>query len=138
MTALVYKYSGERRWGRMDKAIVQWYHNEFGSYRVYPMFDGIELSEGGFLVGNKWMTSKELRQARERWVNHSYATALPEAVTKGGAYQCGGCRFFGAFDNDYGLCCNSDSPNDGRVVFEHGGCLKHSYVVSLEEKVGKE
>ena len=107
------------------------------TYRTFPMFGAVDintpprwdarvmLSEGGW-AGRRWMTSAELNAALKRWVARSYATALPEAVTHGGAYQCGGCRFFGAFDGDYGLCCNPASENDGRVVFEHGGCAKAS------------
>ena len=108
------------------------------TYRVFPMFGSIDtinsppqwdarvmLSEGGW-IGRRWMTTAELNAALERWVKRSYATALPEALTRGGEYQCGGCRFFGAFDGDYGLCCNPASENDGRVVFEHGGCPQAS------------
>jgi len=99
-----------------QKASIEW--TDYTSNPIVPR-------EGGW-VGRRWMTSAELNAALERWVDRSYATALPEALAHGGAYQCGGCRFFGAFDGDYGLCCNPDSENDGRVVFEHGGCPQAS------------
>ena len=79
-----------------------------------------------------WITTKEVLASLARWAHNSYQTALKEAETDGGGYQCGGCRYFAALDNDYGLCCNPLSVNDGRVTFEHGGCDKPSM---LEEEV---
>lgn len=29
-------------------------------------------------------------------------------------------------DFDYGFCFNTQSPNEGRICFEHGGCKNHS------------
>ena len=111
--------------------------SELGNYREFPMFGGLQygehavlLSEGGW--ARKWMTTKELRAARERWIAESYShegPAFHEALREyGGVIQCGGCRFFAAFDADFGLCANPASWFDGRVTFEHGGCLKHSKV----------
>ena len=149
-----------RQWLREHEAKErkEWRHVErvkdaWGSYWRYPIFGGfhaptervpettdsrIFITEGGWLIGRRWMSTNELEKVLDRWVRHSQATALPEAVTEGGAYQCGGCRFFGALDGDYGLCCNAGSPNDGRVVFEHGGCPEHSYTKGLAQKKGEE
>lgn len=98
-----------------------------GSYRAVRLFDRygvIELSEGGW-NGRRWMSSKEVQAAISRWVKASYR---PEAMDGDDwiPHQCGGCRYFGAFDSDYGLCFNPMSPLDGHITFEHGGCLYHS------------
>ena len=153
MPKLTEEQKKARRWHReyAAKQRKEWRHvgkkgDVFGLYRCFPLFGSyraadekrlsydtrIFVSEGGWLIGRRWMSTRELEQALERWVRHSYSTALPEAVTEGGAYQCGGCRFFGALDGDYGLCCNPASAEDGRVVFEHGGCPKHSYVREVD------
>ena len=130
-----------------------WRHVErvkigFGSNWRFPIFGDfhaptekeafdsrIFVTEGGWFIGRRWMSTRELEQALDRWVKRSLNMALPEAVTEGEAYQCGGCRFFGAFDGDYGLCCNPGSPEDGRVVYEHGGCPEHSWLSSNKERV---
>jgi len=109
------------------------YHNagepDF-SYRTFVLFDGTEVSEGGWYSGRKWMTAKFLKAAESRWVSNSYKTGeeQPDYDTKNQwiPHQCGGCRWFAAFDLDYGVCCNEVSPNDGHITFEHGGCIKHS------------
>lgn len=121
-----------RKWRRVTRELTgfQW-PKSFRRFPMFGSFDGeqqppnwdsrIFIEEGGW-CGPKWMTTDELWAALERWVKHSYESAPPESAQFGGAYQCGGCRYFGAFDSDYGLCCNPKSPNDGHVVFEHGGC----------------
>ena len=88
------------------------------------LFHGVFVMDGGW--AQRWMSLSEVRAAVERCAARSYKTADPRAVTKGGAYQCGSCRFVLMFDSDYGLCGNVASPNDGRVVFEHAGCAEHS------------
>lgn len=112
-----------------------------GGYRQFPFFGGhakrndgtiddygVYLTEGGW-CGRRWMTTDEIHKAIIRWVRASYKAGTKEAVEDtDGAYQCGGCRYFAAFDADYGLCCNAKSPQDGRVCFEHGGCYQHSNV----------
>ena len=49
--------------------------------------------------------------------------------------QCLQCQFYvkltGLLGLDWGVCSNSISPLDGRVMFEHDGC---EYFSSLEEK----
>lgn len=95
-----------------------------------PQYDTrLFVSQGGW--SGRWMTTKELLAAQNRWVKHSYETALPKAETDGGGYQCGGCRYFAALDSDYGICCNTQSVNDGRVTFEHGGCDKPSMLEEI-------
>jgi len=94
--------------------------------RVSKLFGATYISEGGW-IGRRWMTTKELRAAINRWVRHSYDTGKLQPNYDGWIeYQCGGCRFLGAFDGNYGVCCNPDGPNDGRIVSEHGGCVEHS------------
>lgn len=90
-------------------------------YRRVELFQGV-LVFGGW--GQEWMTVADLTAARDRWVARSYAVAPPEAETDG--IQCGSCYWYAALDGDDGLCANKDSEQDGRVVFEHGGCAKHS------------
>lgn len=122
-----------------------------GNYKSFVIFDDTEVTEGGWLQG-KWMTAKEMRNAESRWVKHSYKTRADEHLKgkfyteiqgipisklkeidadydlSAGVAQCGGCRFFAALDGDYGMCCNESSENDGRVTFEHGGCVQHSVI----------
>ncbi len=91
--------------------------------KYYQVFDNLEVRRGGWYEG-KWLTLKEIQSARTRWLEKSYKTGL-----ESGHYiphQCGGCKYFGAINADYGLCFNQDSPQDGLICFEHGGCLKHS------------
>lgn len=97
-----------------------------GGLRMSKLFSDINISEGGW-NGHRWMTTRELRAAVKRWVKHSYETGEEQPGYRGFINdQCGGCRYFGAFDSDYGVCCNAASPNDGRITFEHGGCEGHS------------
>lgn len=104
-----------------------------GEYKAFPMFGGdpaygqaVWVSEGGWCY-QRWLTTKELKDAKWRWAQQSYATRLEEP-DGGPPPQCGGCRYFAAIDGDFGLCCNPESPMDGHVMFEHGGCPKHSAV----------
>ena len=107
----------------------------YNDVREFPMFGtltfgehAVMLSEGGW-CGKRWMTTKDLRAARDRWLTASCADPLKGAREEyGGVIQCGGCRWFGAFDADFGLCCNPASSFDGQVTFEHGGCIHHSNI----------
>jgi len=97
------------------------------TYRSFVLFDGTEVSEGGWYYGRKWMTAKYLNACVDRWVNHSFATGKEQPDYNGWiAHQCGGCRWFAALDDDYGFCFNLKSLNEGRITFEHGGCKEHS------------
>jgi len=122
------------------------------SYRSFVLFDGTEVSEGGCLIGRKWMTAKIMKSAETRWVKHSYTTRADTYLKQrfsvevdikklkeidrlydlsAGCGQCGGCSWFAALDADYGICCNKESSNDGRITFEHGGCIQHSFIQCL-------
>ena len=94
------------------------------SYPTAELFHGVLVTQGGW--ARQWLNLLELKAALKRWVSRSFTTADPRAATDGAWYQCGGCRFVMMFDGDYGLCGNAESPNDGRVVFEHAGCMEHS------------
>ena len=121
------------------------------NYRTFVLFDGTEVTEGGWLIGRKWMTAKFMNKIVGEWVRKSYATRVDALYEKGllpvqyvetlkqqgmleytaGDGQCGGCQWFAALDADYGLCFNQDSPNEGRITFEHGGCIYHSFIQKL-------
>ena len=79
-------------------------------------------SKGGWASG-KMPTMHERYAAERRWIRRSFR---PGEQGKDDEYQCGGCRFFAAFGADYGVCWNAESPMDGMIVFEHGGCREHS------------
>ena len=110
-----------------------------GSLR-FPMFGSADPAIGDFAIwissggwcGRRWMTATEMLGSLERWVTRAYFISGPayadKVASEGGSLQCGGCRYFGAFDADYGLCCNPASAMDGRVTFEHAGCPQHSNV----------
>lgn len=119
--------------------------------RTFVIFDGTEISEGGWLIGRKWMTAKFMNTIVYKWVKQSYDTRADALYKKGllpkeyietlrqrgmldytaGDGQCGGCRWYAAIDGDYGFCFNQDSPNEGRITFEHGGCIQHSFIQEL-------
>ncbi len=121
------------------------------NYRSFVIFDGTEISPGGWLIGRKWMTAKVMNRIVDKWVTTSYKTRVDALYKKGllpkeyieplhqqgmleytaGDGQCGGCRWFAALDADYGFCFNQDSPNEGRITFEHGGCIQHSFIQAL-------
>jgi len=132
------------------------YHNVGDSnfnYRSFILFDNTEVEPGGWLIGRKWLTARFMNRIVDRWVSLSYATradnllkynAVPEGVDieqlkeidrlydlSAGCAQCGGCQWFAALDSDYGFCFNQDSPNEGRITFEHGGCIHHSFLQQL-------
>ena len=123
----------------------------FSHCRTFVLFDGTEVTEGGWLIGRKWMTAKFMNKIVGEWVRKSYATRVDALYKKGllpvqyvetlkqqgmleytaGDGQCGGCQWFAALDADYGLCFNQDSPNEGRITHEHGGCIYHSFIQKL-------
>lgn len=92
---------------------------------------GEEISQGGWYeTGGRlanWMTKADLDAFRKRCWQRSDETGVrhkryPDYIVA----QCGGCKWFGALNADWGFCMNAASPLDGRVVFEHGGCAEHS------------
>jgi hypothetical protein len=127
-------------------------------FRSFIIFDGTKVSEGGWHNG-KWMTARFMNNILKKWVAQSYFTRADNLLKRHNAFplitninfkklqqiddaydltagcaQCGGCDWFAAFDADYGLCFNPESPNEGRVTFEHGGCIQHSFIQELLKK----
>jgi len=104
----------------------------------YELFRGVVVSIGGWT--DKWLGRRKLKRALDRWVVNSRETGKQEPDMEHDwiPHQCGGCRFAALFDFNYGLCANELSPNDGKVIFEHGGCVNHSDYTLLKEKDGKE
>ena len=94
------------------------------SFREIDLLDGLTVSEGGWNYSKTWMTRADAQAALSRWARKSYETRGDDDE-----FQCGGCKFVAAIDTDYGICWNPASPNDGRIVFEHGGCHQHSLLV---------
>lgn len=133
-----------------DKTAYHKINGESG-YRTYVIFDGTEISEGGWPLGRKWMTAKFMNHIVDKWVAQSYSTRVDTLYKKGllpkdfieplrqqgmleytaGDGQCGGCRWYADIDGDYGFCFNQDSPNEGRITFEHGGCIQHHFIQQL-------
>ena len=99
----------------------------------------LKVTSGGW-YGGAWLTKRLIRQIEKRWIERAYSfradkSASSEAKERFSAYeldtfQCGGCKFFACWQ-DFGLCWNPDSPMDGRITFEHAGCLKHSSLKNL-------
>lgn len=90
------------------------------------IFGYTQVSRGGWYVG-KWMSAKYLKECVNRWIERSYETGKAQPDYREWiAHQCGCCYWFAALDSDYGFCCNLSSPNEGRITFEHGGCIAHS------------
>src|SRR5689334_24009974 len=95
---------------------------------------GLEVERGGWYGERmKWYTQKQLDDLRKKLVERASETALrepPHPDDKGYQHiyaQCGGCMHFAAYDSDYGICLEEQSPNFGRVVQEHSGCKLHSW-----------
>ncbi len=126
-----------------------------GKYRSFVIFGGTGVTEGGWMIGRKWMTAKYISNIVNKWVKQSYETRADTYLKKkfsvevdieklkeidkqydlsAGCAQCGGCRWYAAIDGDYGFCFNQDSPNEGRITFEHGGCIYHSFIQELLQR----
>lgn len=112
-------------------------HNRKGSdgNAHSKIFSNIEVSQGGWAY--RWVTTRELRAALNRWVSQEYKASPPEVTVAAGAYQCGGCRFFLALDSDYGICGNAASRYDGRIVFEHIGCEANPWYIKNHQRGDK-
>jgi len=95
------------------------------------IFDDTKISRGGAYPDNiKWMPAKYVKERVGEWVKRSYETAKEQpdydTINQWTPHQCEWCYWFGALDSDYGFCFNTQSPNEGRICFEHGGCKYHS------------
>lgn len=108
---------------------------DFGWY-IAGYLLGEEVSEGGwFDAGGKranWISPAQLRAVEK--ANFERAKAIEVALYGTGKdawveHQCGGCRWFGALNSDWGICCGEKSPQYGQITFEHTGCAEHSSLV---------
>ena len=70
-----------------------------------------------------------LRECHQRWLKSSNRELHSELNVDELGTQCELCIFYihlsGEFKFDWGVCSNSISPFDGRVMFEHDGCEFH-------------
>jgi hypothetical protein len=114
------------------KARVRWNDGIMEKYRSFELFYDVTVTEGGWWYGKAWMTAKMFNASTTRWWQHGENTGQqePDYDTENHwiPHQCGGCRWFAALDSDWGICCGEGTPNDGRIVFEHNGCVSHSYL----------
>lgn len=83
---------------------------------------GIPVTRGGWQYGRGWLTEADGKAAQKRW----YARAAQWIDAGDQLPQCGGCDFFAAMNGDWGACVCAESEHDGRIVFEHSGCPKHT------------
>ena len=92
---------------------------------IWPEFElaQAKCSKGGWAASNRKPKREDLIRAELRWTRRSFR---PGKQGEDDLFQCGGCEFFAAFGADYGVCWNAESPMDGMIVFEHGGCREHS------------
>ncbi|MGC4013422.1 MAG: DUF3027 domain-containing protein [Luteolibacter sp.] len=73
---------------------------------------------------NKAEDLLHFQRCHERWIQQA------NYIAKGWIeFQCHTCAYYvpltGAFACDWGACTNRNSPEDGRVKFEHDGCDMH-------------
>lgn len=83
------------------------------------------VSRGGWYFGPA-LSDAQRDDAERRWIDRSYAHRADQEL------QCGGCAFFAATGMDFGICANADSPLDGAITFEHGGCVAHAVLALLD------
>jgi hypothetical protein len=70
------------------------------------------------------------RVITDTWSNQDsqtlYESKWPDEPATRASYeegnQCGGCSFFAAFNEDWGLCANAKSRHHLETVFEHFTC----------------
>lgn len=90
-----------------------------------------KCERGGWARTRRAPAPIELGKAERRWARRSFRHG---EQGPDGEYQCGGCDFFAAFGADYGVCWNAESPMDGLIVFEHGGCREHSEKLRADDR----
>ncbi len=102
----------------------------------------IECQTGGW--GPDIVPAPEtIKAAEQRWIKRCYKTRHLKTYDLGGKlveacnYQCGGCLHFAATGSDFGICMNPESPLDGTVTFEHGGCEEQSQL-ALKRAAGED
>lgn len=107
---------------------IRWLDSIFGDGKYREGYlAGMTVSEGGWYGDRPWLTKALALRAEHRWYERDRAQA-PKDDEDWVPHQCGGCKFFGALNADWGICWNETSPLDGHVVFEHVGCAAHSYL----------
>lgn len=95
------------------------------------IFDDTEILRGGSYPNNlKWMSRQYVKSRVKAWIRKSCETGREQPdfddENQWIPHQCMRCYWFGALDMDYGFCFNIESPNEGHICFEHGGCKFHS------------
>ena len=123
-----------------DKKKKVWWvaYGDFGKYREAHIAQ-MTVSEGGWYQGRSWLTKGGIEEAEDRWVKRCYETradktcpsTVPREYGDGETLQCGGCKFSAMVGGDFGICWNEKSPLDGCIIFEHGGCKQHSFLIEL-------
>lgn len=88
--------------------------------------------------GGKVQPREELDKVHERWLEKNCTPYGPPKRTDevgkqwddGALLQCGGCMYYvpleGSLGMDWGACSNPRSPQDGKVTFEHHGCMAYN------------
>jgi hypothetical protein len=72
------------------------------------------------VVRDTWSNASSCQRYTDLWPDEPQIRSQYEDGT-----QCGGCSFFAPFNEDWGLCCHSDSRHVTETVFEHFTCPSH-------------
>lgn len=69
------------------------------------------------IVTDGWSNEESRRLYAARWPDDPDLRAA-----QAGGSQCGGCSFFAALNEDWGLCAHGESRHHLETVFEHFAC----------------
>lgn len=83
---------------------------------------------------------KHTNDAHYRWIKHlNRNTASPDYKDEWYFAQCFACQYYiqlqGILATDWGVCSHSESPFDGKLMFEHDGCEQFSPVDEEDEEL---